>query len=247
MIKNYISGFINLFYPNYCLFDGKKIKSTHGSYICEPCFNSIKFISLPLCSKCGNPMHKEKGDCDAAKTINFLCKRCTKSKNWFRFLRSACSYEGVIKKCIHLFKYRKKTALRKLFADILHRAYKLHFAQESHDLITAVPMHTFKKFLREFNHAEILATDISLNCKIEFLKKGFKRIKLTKTQTLLNSQERKNNVKNAFAFTKPHKIQGKKILLIDDVATTLSTVNECAKSLLSNGAKFVDVLTIARG
>ena len=108
-------------------------------------------------------------------------------------------------------------------------------------------MHPFKRFLREFNHSEILACDFSVNFGIKYLKRGLKRTKFSKSQTILNSSQRKKNVKGVFSLSKPHRIRRKKILLIDDVATTLSTVNECAKLLISNEAKFVDVLTVARG
>jgi ComF family protein len=178
--------------------------------------------------------------------LNFICQRCTKGKNWFRFVRSACSYEGVIKECIHLFKYKKKLSLRKLFANLLLNSFNSHFTKD-YDLIMAVPMHPLKKFYREFNQSEILARDFSFYSKIKYLRGGLKRIKFGKSQTSLNSSQRKENIKGALKVSKPHQICGKKILLIDDVATTLSTANECAKSLLLSDAKLVDVLTLARG
>lgn len=246
MAKEYILALINLFYPNHCLFDGIKLESTDKFPLCETCFKKIKFITSPVCVNCGTPMQKEKENRDI-KVLNFVCRRCASTKNWFRFVRSACIYEGIIKDCIHLFKYKKKVALRKLFAMLLMRSFKSHLEVENYDLIIAVPMHPFKKFLREFNHSEILAYDLSLNSGIKYLKRGLKRIKFTKSQTALNSLQRKKNIKGVFSLPKPRQIRRKKILLIDDVATTLSTVNECAKLLVSDGAKFVDVLTVGRG
>ena len=245
MIKKYILALINLFYPNHCLLDGTKLESNAEFHLCEACLKKIKFITAPVCVNCGSPAQFEENR--DIKVLNFVCQKCSHSKNWFRFVRSAYIYEGVIKNCIHLFKYKKKLALRKLFAMSLTNSFKLHFGTEKYDLIIAVPMHPFKKFLREFNHSEILACDFSVNSGIGHLKRGLKRTKFSKSQTTLNSSQRKKNVNGVFSISKAYRIRRKKILLIDDVATTLSTVNECAKLLISNGAKFVDVLTVARG
>lgn len=130
---------------------------------------------------------------------------------------------------------------------LLMKSFETHFAYETYDLIVAIPMHPLKKFFREFNHSEILAQELSFKTNIEHSQKNLKRIKLSPSQTKLDSIKRKQNVKNAFCVSKPQQICGKKIMLIDDVATTLSTVNECSKQLYLSGAKFIDVLTIARG
>lgn len=245
MIKKYLLSAVDLFYPNYCLLDGEKIQKQTPWPICENCLKDIKFISAPICSKCGKSIF-ENYENQNINVSNYICPKCSQGNNWFRVMRSACFYEGVIKKSIHFFKYRKKIVLRKFFAKILLDAFKLHFT-ENYDFLTYVPMHPLKKFFREFNHSELLAHDLSANCGIKYAKNAVKRRKFTRSQIHLNSSQRAINIKNSFAVSKSRAVKGKKILLIDDVATTLNTVNELSKTLLLNGAEFVDVLTAARG
>lgn len=246
MIKKYISAAASLFYPHYCLFDEEKISDENNFCLCESCLKKIKPMPSAICLKCALPMYLGEEQ-TAQKSLNFVCQHCAGQKNHFKSLRSACLYEGIIKDCIHLFKYKQKLALRKLFSNLLIQSFQSHFAAENYDLLIAVPMHPLKKFFREFNHSEILARELFLQTKIELSKKNLKRIKFSRSQTKLDAIKRKQNVKNAFSVSKPHQIRGKKILLIDDVATTLSTVNECSKQLCLSGANFVDVLTVARG
>ena len=244
MVKNYLKDLIGLFYPGYCLLDGKKLEKRDEVGLCQSCFEEIKLISPPLCSKCGYSVYTSYEV--EGNNSNFICPSCLRRHNYFRFMRSACLYDGVIKRCIHLFKYKKKLALRKPFALLLYKTFSQYLAKD-YDFIAAVPLHPFKEFSREFNQAEVLAKDLAQNSGIKYLKNTLKRTKNTKSQTTLSSKQRKMNVKGNFVVSKPRIIKGKGMLLIDDVATTLSTVNECVKILLSSEVKFVDVLTLARG
>ncbi|MFH1857170.1 MAG: ComF family protein [Candidatus Omnitrophota bacterium] len=248
MKTNYCNALINLFFPNLCLFDGRRINDKEIPCVCGSCLKKINFISSFVCSKCGSPMHNHKYSDDIiVGDLKFTCKKCAENKFWFRFLRSACYYEGITRDCIRLFKYKQKFALKKICALLLMYAFRTHFARETYDLIMAVPMHPLKKFIREYNHSEVLAKEFSFIAGIHYAGRNLKRIKITKSQTGLNSINRKRNVQNAFSVSSREEIRGKKILLIDDVATTLNTANECAKTLFKNGAEFIDVLTIARG
>lgn len=246
VLNKYLSAAATLFYPNYCLLDGERIEETNDLCLCENCLQKIKPMPAAICLQCSNPMYRGE-ETAGGEALNFVCQDCARHKNWFRYLRSSSVYEGIVKDSIHLFKYKQKLALRKLFSTLLMESFELHFSSENYDLLMAVPMHPLKKFFREFNHSEILAAELSLRTEIEHSRKNLKRMKFSRSQTKLDAAKRKQNVKDAFRTANPRQIQGKKILLVDDVATTLSTVNECSRQLCLNGAKFVDVLTVARG
>lgn len=115
-----------------------------------------------------------------------------------------------------------------------------------YDWIVPVPIHSARLRERGFNQAEIISRGINKVINSEVNNRIIKRIKYTTTQTLLSGEERKSNVRNVFSgFSKKTKLQNDVVLLVDDVLTTGSTINECAKTLLNLGAKKVDVATLS--
>jgi ComF family protein len=115
-----------------------------------------------------------------------------------------------------------------------------------YSLIMPVPLHTRRLRQRGFNQAVILAREISRRFSIALDFSNLKRVVFTESQARLGREEREINVKAAFAVAEPEKITGQKIVLVDDVLTTGSTVEECARALLKHKAEQVAVLTLAR-
>ena len=107
-------------------------------------------------------------------------------------------------------------------------------------------MHKLKRLFRLYNHSQILANDLSMVLNKKFIPNILLKTKHTKSQTFLNRNMRKINLKDSISFNKKIDINGKKILIIDDVITTGVTINMCCKILLENGAKSVDVISIAK-
>ena len=155
-------------------------------------------------------------------------------------------YDGIIKQCIHLFKYRGKLSLVKflsgLLIDCAHSSINMHEI----DLIVPVPLHKSKLRQRQFNQAELLAKALAK----EFSKKLDIRTLIRKesrgAQASLSGNQRRRNVHNAFGIRNASHIKGKRILLVDDVFTTGSTVNECARMFVHSKAMSVDVISLAR-
>ena len=110
----------------------------------------------------------------------------------------------------------------------------------------AVPLHPAKKKERGFNQSELLAEKLAAAKHLFLLKNAAARALNTKPQVSLSKEERASNMKGAFKITRPELVKGRNILLIDDVATTLSTLEELARELKKNGAKGVAALTLAR-
>jgi len=114
------------------------------------------------------------------------------------------------------------------------------------DIILPVPLHIKRLRQRGFNQALVLARRLFFDDRKKLRFNLLSRQADTASQTGLSGIERRKNLKNAFRVESPSKIAGRQILIIDDVFTTGSTVNECAKALKAAGAKRVDVLTICR-
>lgn len=117
------------------------------------------------------------------------------------------------------------------------------------DIIVPVPLHRRRKFFRKYNQSALLAAALAGRLdanKTKYAPSLLKRVRATTPQTKLNYKERKENVYDAFSVLKNAQIEGKTILLVDDVMTTGATMNACAKALLEAGAKRVNGLVFAR-
>lgn len=147
---------------------------------------------------------------------------------------------------IHRLKYGRHTSLSRplgaLVGDTLFRFWDVN----SVDLLVPVPLHLKRLRHRGFNQAHLLIQRWAKHDGIPFDGLTLLRNRWTEPQTALSRKERKKNIKGAFVVKTRDRIEGKKIVLVDDVYTTGSTVNECARVLMSAGAQIVDVLTLAR-
>ena len=155
-------------------------------------------------------------------------------------------YDDISRKLILGFKHGDRTYAAKTLAVWMHRAGG-EFLENS-DAIVPVPLHRWKLFQRRYNQSALLAQQIGIMMGKPVLYYVLRRIRATPPQGHLKRKERQENVKGAFAVVSKHKdsVEGKPLLLIDDVVTTGATANECAKVQLKAGAKQVHVLTLSR-
>lgn len=209
-----------------------------GTGLCNNCWSDLKFISPPWCEKCGIPKPNSIFNKES-------CNGCIHRRKSYDKLRTGLMFEGPIKKLIHQFKYGDDTTLAPLLSRLSYRS-----AQDlsDADIVIPVPIHGSKLKKRKYNQAALLSKEISKmldkECIVDFLE----RIKETKSQVGLSKMKRIRNVKKAFILNQKYKkhINGKKILLIDDVISTGSTADECSKCLKESGAASVYVLCVAR-
>jgi ComF family protein len=165
----------------------------------------------------------------------------------FRSARSAVVAGGMVLEVIHRYKYQRALWFEPFLADLLARQAGPVVRGEEWDMIVPVPLHPTKKREREFNQAERLAARFSAVAQIPVNDRLLKRVESTRTQTLLTRPQRAANVRNAFAMRGGQKLEGERIVLLDDVLTTGATTSACAKILLAAGASEVCVWTVARG
>ena len=225
------SFLLDLFFPADC----KTCKETlrwNENYICKSCFDKIEPLKPPLCGKCGR--HIDGG---------IICFSCKSRRIYFEKAKSYGEFSGVLKEAIHLLKYDKKLILVDKLANLMDGIVDL-FEGEFHYLV-AVPIHKKKQRKRGFNQTELLSDKISKMRGIPILSGLTKEID-TPHQVGLDYSERMQNVKGSFRWKGNKKqIEGKRLLLIDDVMTTGSTVNECSNVLMAEGAEVVCILTLA--
>jgi ComF family protein len=179
-----------------------------------------------------------------------LCRRCDTQQPAFRQARSWALYQTggstpqPLSKAIQHFKYQLRLSTGKKLATLA--AEHCPSVEPPYDLIIPVPLHTERLRWRGFNQSLLLAQAIGLkkqNYVHPFL---LERIRPTVPQTQLSEKMRQTNVRGAFIVSAPAQLKGKTVLLIDDVYTSGSTVNECARVLRHSGADAVDVFTLAR-
>ena len=153
---------------------------------------------------------------------------------------------GIVRQIIHEFKYGRQIHLRHLVARWLNSALEDERLRQSHfDVIVPVPLHPARQRERGFNQAGLLAELLSARTSIP-VKPLLERTRYTTTQTALDRSERMENLHNAFRLRKNADVRGLRVLLVDDVLTTGSTLNECARILKRASAISIHAATAAR-
>ncbi|MFW6011177.1 MAG: ComF family protein [Desulfosalsimonas sp.] len=219
-----------------------------GPHLCSGCLDDFTAIEPPYCTKCGEPFKSR-------TSRDHLCGDCITGKKHFSCARAFAIYDGAVLKLIHAYKYKGRTGLAKPLAALVYAAFLRHFDSNGIDLALAVPLHKKRLRSRGFNQAHLMIRHmieaakkggLPWHTKITFDTDSLVRCRNTATQTGLERGRRIKNIKNAFEVRSPEKIAGKNILLVDDVFTTGSTCEECARVLGEAGAASVCVLTLAR-
>lgn len=238
-MKSYADSFLELIYPekNTCFICEDYDESINDKYICSHCEKLLRKIEPPLCKKCSKPINYN--------SLTQICQECSYEERHFEMSKSPYAYEGLIKKGIYSYKYYNKPYFYKLFGNLLV-SYMNSTNYKDFDCVVAVPLHSSKMRKRGYNQSELLAKHISEKLSIPYVD-ALKRTKKTIKQSEQSKLERRKNLKDAFEIKKStDKIINRSVLLVDDIYTTGSTVNECSKVLINYGASKVYVITIAR-
>ena len=213
-----------------CLSCGREIFD--GGYFCDDCKLKLPLNDGNICDRCGR------------KTIQSqtACTTCKQGIQNFNKARSSFEYQKPIKQLIQKLKFYNKRFYAEVFADYLAITYfKNMFAP---DVITYVPMTEKAKRKRGYNQSEMLAKELSKRVNVQVVD-CLVKIKETKRQAKLNKAQRMKNLQGAFKVVDKKLVKGKRVLLVDDVLTTGTTVNAVSEKLLKAGATCVDVLTVA--
>jgi ComF family protein len=217
-LKVITKNFLNLLYPLHCLGCQTPLEAMDEFHLCRHCIGSINHNAMPPFELDDLPV----------------------------LVYSACIYDDALKELVHSFKYKGKTVLANIFSKLMIDYIKDNPEITDVDLVTVVPLYKDRLREREFNQSLLIANPISKEYSLA-LTNILEKTHKTRYQNELLKSERLKNLKGAFGISAKADIRDKKILLIDDIMTTGSTLGECAKTLLSGGAGSVKCYTLARG
>ena len=235
-LKRFSFNLLEFFLPRLCLFCGGIVAEEAAAAVCPDCEAKIAWAESPLCPRCGLVFASREGE-------DHLCGPCQTEAPPFRRALAAAVYDGPAAEAVTKFKYSRRQDYLPVMHTWLQQPHCLELAAAA-DLIVPVPLHKKRLKFRGFNQALLLAQAFKDRKPVP--RETLVRVRHTVPQTGLSPQERRDNVRRAFAVPRPEEVKDKNVLLVDDVYTTGATVKECARALLKAGARQVDVLTVAR-
>jgi ComF family protein len=238
-MKPFVTDLIDFIYPPVCAVCTADLERSDSWNLCPRCRGEIAYIEPPFCARCGRPFAHE-------PDFEHLCGECITRPRHYRRARAVGHYRGMLRSALHLLKYRLKQPLAPTLGSIMTERLPFLEAEWIYDLVVPVPLHPRRLRGRGFNQALYLASSLSRHLRVPLDRLTLKRMRCTQSQVGLSATGRASNVKGAFVVARPHAIRNKTILLIDDMYTSGSTVDECSRVLVVAGAESVDVLTLAR-
>ena len=231
-------SFLSLIYPPVCEACGAGVEPPR--YLCEKCAASAVRIEPPFCQVCSEPFR-------GAITGTFVCANCKDRRFHFSCAVTRYRSEGVVRDFIHRFKYWREFELRHPLAAWAAEALEDDRIRKRpvHALVP-VPLFVARERHREFNQAAVLARLVGKQSGIP-VSDCLMRTRNTTSQVTFSRSARMENLRNAFGMRNNRDVRGRDLVLVDDVLTTGSTLDECARVLLEAGAASVRGITVARG
>ena len=210
--------------------------------VCGTCWNQVRILSGPFCRTCGDPLPSWRVISVALER----CPRCRRRRGLVDAARAAGEYEGPLRRILHAFKYEGRRGLAGPLAAMMRTAGAAILGDA--DASVPVPLHPWRRLRRGFNQADDLARRLDVPM-LRVLWRG----RATVPQTGLNAAARRRNMRRAFRLSPflSHErcrglLEGRTIVLVDDVRTTGATLDACAAVLKEAGAREVRALTVAR-
>lgn len=228
-------SFINFIFPPFCPICESELKLTER-FICEDCYSHIKTIESHFCRKCGAPLEEKRKTCKYCKGITFH----------FSKVRALGTFSTPLIEMIHLLKYERKTLIGNRLGILLGNLFLSDPELLLTDMILPVPLHRTRIRERGYNQSTLLAKMVSSISGKDLCLDAVVRTKATKSQSKLDHEERLINLEDAFRVVLPEIIKNKTVVVVDDVLTTGTTLDEITKTLLNSGAQSVYGLILAR-
>lgn len=234
-----LKAFLDILFPPLCHGCKAFLADAGELHLCPRCLAESPLIASPHCTVCGLPFLTEGG-------IDHICGGCGDEPTPFAAARAAVLFTGPVRELIHRYKYGKKVRHSRPLALLAARQLGEFAAAGAADLLIPVPLHVRRLRQRGFNQAVLLGEILAKKWRLPLCRDNLRRIRWTEPQINLTAAARRENVRGAFAVSDPGAVRGRRIILVDDVYTTGSTVAECARSLNRAGAEAVFVVTVAR-
>lgn len=213
------------------------------SRVCRGCWDSIVLLRPPYCPRCGVPFASEFA---LSASPDHVCGKCRESPPHFDAAWSAGVYEGALREIVHAYKYEGMSSLAGALGGLLGERLSERFDPQGFDLVTHVPLHPRRHRERGFDQAWFLARVLAKRAGLPARPYVLSRTRWEASQPGLTVSQRWANVRGAFSVREPDRVEGRRVLLVDDVLTTGATANACAKALKDAGAESVHAYTLAR-
>lgn len=213
----------------------------YDTLICPECAGKIKYAVQPVCLSCGKPL-----SLDIEADGREYCSDCVKKRHEFCQGRAVFCYQGQVRGILYRYKYSNRRDYTEFLASEAARIYGGWAGRLGIDAVVPVPLSKKRKRLRGYNQAEVFARRFCALAGLPFHAQLLARIRDTAPQKQLSAQERKNNLKNAFKIV-GNVVNLNKVLLVDDIYTTGSTMDAAALALKQAGVKEVYFLCISIG
>lgn len=228
-----------LLYPPRCGCCKDPVSAQSASPLCSRCLSQIEVLRSPLCLKCGSGLPADAGSEDR------YCGLCLKKQPFFDSARSLFYYQGPVRNLLQRLKYASDSGAASTLGSLIKQT-GLVAGNRASGVIVPVPLHRSRLRKRGLNQALVLARTIFSDESEKIEPALLIKVRNTLAQTRLSGRERRRNLHGAFAINPGETVAGRRICLIDDIFTTGTTVNECARILKRGGAEAVDILTCAR-
>lgn len=237
LLRSSLRGAIGIVYPPSCI--ACQTATGEAQALCPACWGGIGFIERPYCERLGTPFAVDLGE-------GLVSPAAIADPPVFARARAVCRFDGTARELVHRLKYGDRTDLALTLGRMMTQAGRELLPDAG--VIVPVPLHRTRLWSRRFNQAAALAQVVARQTGVPFAPLALARVKRTRQQVGLTRAQRAENLQGAFrvpAGTRP-RIEGRRILLVDDVLTTGATANAAARALLRAGASAVDLLTFAR-
>jgi ComF family protein len=253
------AGLFATLFPSDCRLCNAPLINISRLPVCEDCLGAMRPIAGGLCSICGERLmspfafaaEDHSSEDHSSASGDALCGLCRRLEPPYVKATAYGSYQGGLRELIHLLKYNQvrpaANILGRMLAEAIEDLQPLFSASEV--LVVPVPLHFRKLRQRGFNQAESIARaalKLKSAAELRLSAAVLERQRETKSQIGLSRHQRRENIRGAFVVAKPAEINGREVLVVDDVFTTGTTVSECARILLRAGAAKVYVATVAR-
>ena len=227
--------FYSIFFPRRCPICDEVV--VYGGDICKACEKDLMIIVEPVCKKCGKQISDERVE---------FCPDCSKKVHYYKQGRAIFSYQKGMKRSMYRFKYAGRKEYAAFYARMAKQSIGTWVERHGIEVIVPVPMYAAKQRKRGYNQAEVFAKILGEYLGIPVETQMVLRIKNTVPQKELNDIQRKDNLKGAFQL-KTNIVKYRKILLVDDIYTTGSTVDAIARCFQEAGIEEVYFLTVCIG
>jgi len=226
VLLSLVNSTLNFIYPPYCIICNSQL-AENERIICNNCWSHAPHVLQSF---------------DAFNEI----KTKLKDEIYFSTVISAWEFSPIIQTAIHLLKYQSYKVLANRIGFVMAEKLNNQSLLMDKTILIPVPLHKTRTRERGYNQSTLICQIIAAETGLNYSDKIIKRIRYTQSQTKLNAIERAKNVENAFKVIFPEQVRSKLVILVDDVITTGSTMNACAKELIKNGASDVFLLSAVK-